>query len=274
MVDTKKPYVLITNDDGISSPGLHALVEALMPLCDLLVVAPKDQQTNMGRGALKGEDVGRIETCNLEVAGKSVRAYAVTGSPAQSVAHGVLELAESMPDYCMSGINYGENLGLAFTCSGTLGAAFEADAFGIPSVAFSRKIALKDQRSSDFSPLDWQTIIEHIRSLAAGIFRRGLPEGSHILNINFPDRVLKNTETRITRQAYMSYGQYVKPLERDFDKGHLLEWTINEGLNEVEKDTDIYALHVDGVISVTPLTSRMSVEVDLLNGLNEDESVW
>ncbi len=89
-----KPYVLVTNDDGISSPGLLALAEAVEPFCDLLIVAPKNQQTNMGRGALSDNMTGIIDKLDLKVNGNTYTSYAVHGSPAQAVAHAYLELSE------------------------------------------------------------------------------------------------------------------------------------------------------------------------------------
>ena len=256
-----KPYVLITNDDGIESPGLHALAETLFPLAELLIVAPESQQTNMGRGALKGPDVGRIRKRILKVHGQELDAYAVNGSPAQSVAHAVLELAEKKPDLCVSGINYGENLGLAFTCSGTLGAAFEADTFGIPSIAFSRTIPLENQRSSSFEALDWEIEKFHARRIIQNVFTNGMPDCIRILNVNFPLGITPDTEVRVTKQAYMSYGSYVKPERESFNEGCFLAWKPNDALNEVDHDTDIYAMHVDQVISITPMSSLMSVDI-------------
>lgn len=257
----RKPFVLITNDDGIDSPGLHALAEAMKPMAELLIVAPEKQQTNMGRGALKGKDIGTIRRLTLNVDGEMIPAYAVNGSPAQTVAHALLEIAERKPDYCVSGINYGENLGLAFTCSGTLGAAFEADSFMIPSIAFSRAIPLKYQRSDKFSELDWDLEKIHVQRIFKNIQHKGMPDNVRIVNVNFPPEITPETEVRVTKQAYMSYGKYVKPLKRNFEEGYCLEWELNEKLQEVPKDTDIYAIYFDKVISVTPMSSLMSVDV-------------
>lgn len=257
----KKPFVLITNDDGIESPGLHELVKALKPLADLLIVAPKNQQTNMGRGALKGKDIGIIRELAMNVDGDMIPAYAVNGSPAQAVAHALLEIAERKPDYCISGINYGENLGLAFTCSGTLGAAFEADSFMIPSIAFSRTIPLNDQRSDEFSEMNWEMEKIHVQRIFKNILSNGMPDHVRILNVNFPSGITLETEVRVTKQAYMSYGKYIKPLKRSFKKGYRLEWQLNDQLCEVPEDTDIYAIHFDKVISITPMSSLMSVDV-------------
>ena len=261
MDDNKKPLVLVTNDDGIDSPGLLALAGAVQPFCDLLIVAPVDQQTNMGRGGLKGIDIGIIEKRILNIGNKKVLGYAVNGSPAQAVAHAVLEIADRKPDFCLSGINYGENLGLAFTCSGTLGAAFEADSLGIPSIAFSRSMPLEVQKSSDFSRIDWTMEQYHVAEILKEVLGRGFADSVRILNVNFPKDMSVSTEVRITRQAYMNYGRYVHPGVRDFNKGQSLNWALNEHLGSAESDTDIYAMHIDCVISVTPMSSMMSLPV-------------
>lgn len=255
-----KPLVLVTNDDGIDSPGLHALIEALMPFCELLIVAPKFQQTGMGRGALSGKDIGSIEKRYLVVNGEEIKAYAVNGSPAQAVAHAILELTLRKPDFCVSGINYGENLGLSFTCSGTLGAAFEADSQGIKSIAFSRAIPLKNQRSDCFSDLNWDMEILHIRKMFLKILKYGMPVNVRILNVNFPTGIDSSTEVRVTKQAYMNYARYIHPGKRDFQSGQILGWSLRDDLHTVDTDTDIYAVHFDKVISVTPMTSLMSVD--------------
>lgn len=256
----KKPYVLITNDDGIRSPGLIALAESIQPYSDILIVAPKMQQTNMGRGSLSDFKTGIIEKEKINVNGQLVDAYAVYGSPAQAVAHAVMELADKAIDFCLSGINYGENLGLAFTCSGTLGACFEADSMNIASIAFSRKISMKKQRSDDFDAIDWEGIKHHIKDIYLNIYNNGFPDGIRILNVNFPENVQVSTEVRVTRQAYMNYGKYIKTKNRDISKAHRMEWTLNDKLNEAPIDSDIHAIHKDKVISVTPLQSIMSVD--------------
>ncbi|TDO84355.1 5'-nucleotidase /3'-nucleotidase /exopolyphosphatase [Halanaerobium saccharolyticum] len=257
-----KPLILITNDDGINSPGLKALAEAINPICNLLIAAPMEQQTGMGRGFLKGDEVGIIEKKNIQLNDQIVEAYAVNSSPAQAVAHAVLELTDKKPDYCISGVNYGENLGLAFTCSGTLGAAFEADSLGIPAVAFSRAFPFNKQKSNNFSSLDWEAEKYHIRNIIKNITANGFPQDVRILNVNFPIDIDQETKVRITRQAYMNYAQYMKPEDRNFSKGHSLKWKLNPEIEKLKKDTDIYAVHFDKIISITPLNSRMSVDTD------------
>ena len=257
-----RPLILITNDDGINSPGLKALAEVALPFADLLIAAPVKQQTGMGRAFLKGKEVGIIESRKLELNGQAVDAYAVKASPAQTVAHAVLELTDQKPDYCLSGVNYGENLGLAYTCSGTMGAAFEADSLGIPAAAFSRAFPFAEQKSSDFSALDWEAEKYHLRNILKNIIEHGFPPGVRILNVNFPVNLEPETEVKITRQAYMNYARYCSPGERNLSSGHSLEWELNPEIEKLKEDTDIYSVHFDRAVSITPLNSRMSVEVD------------
>lgn len=261
MININKPLVLITNDDGIDSPGLLALVEAVEMLAQVVVVAPMEQQTNMGRGSLKGDQIGIIKEVKMNTPGGQVKAYAICGSPSQAVAHGILELCERLPDYCLSGINYGENLGLAFTCSGTLGATFEADSLGVPGIAFSRVIPFHEQRLDAFADLDWTEVKSYCRDIFEEVVIKGMAANTRILNVNFPEVLRPNMELRLTKQAYMNCGSYIHPGARELNKPHSLGWTLNNRLHEAPKDTDIYAVHIDGVISITPLTSIMSVEV-------------
>ena len=126
-----QPLILITNDDGVHSKGLWAAAEALAALGEVLVVAPEEEQSSTGR-SLPRSSLGRIRKVEAEVNGQMVTGYSVHGSPAQTVQHALLELVPRPPDLVVSGINYGENIGTSVTISGTVGAAFEAAAFGIP----------------------------------------------------------------------------------------------------------------------------------------------
>lgn len=258
----KKPLILITNDDGIYSPGLRAVVETVIDLGELLVVAPASQQTSMGRSFPKGIDVGIIEKVRLSVDGTEVIAYAVHGSPAQAVSHGVLELCDRKPDLCISGINYGENLGLSITCSGTLGAAFEADSHGIPSIAISRQVDLSMQHSDNFVELDWAACKHITRHMAKRVLDYGFPEDVSIFNINVPEEAKPNTEVRITKQSRHNYSAFIKPESRDFDKSFKLKSRIDLNIDDIDRSSDIFAIVFDSVISITPLTWNLSVNID------------
>ena len=128
--------ILLTNDDGIRSPGLWTAAGALSQLGFVHVVAPRDQFSGAGRSLPITSD-GLIEERALEVNGKRWTIYSVGGTPAQTVLHAVLEILPDRPDLVVSGINYGENLGTGITVSGTVGAALEAASLGIPALAMS-----------------------------------------------------------------------------------------------------------------------------------------
>jgi len=256
-----RPLILITNDDGIDSPGLWAVVESLIDLGELIVVAPHIQQTGMGRSFPRASDTGIIECYERQVGDLKISAYGVHGSPAQAVAYGVLELSPRKPDLCISGINYGENLGLSLTCSGTLGAAFEADSHDIPSFAFSRQHAIHAQQSDDFEKLDWEAHRYFVRELVTEYLLSGFPEQVRIMNVNFPYDLSKHTKCRITRQSRLNYSSFLKPSFRNFDEPYVLKSEIDLKPNDVERDSDIYAVYYDRMISITPLTWQLSLDV-------------
>lgn len=257
-----RPLILITNDDGIFSPGLLAAAEAVQPLGDILIVAPRYQQTAMARAFPRGEDVGIIEAVNLVVNLEKVTGFGVTGSPAQAVTHAVLELASRRPDLCISGINYGENVGLSLTCSGTLGAAFEANSHGVPSIAVSRQMPLSLQHSKDFPDVSWAVCQKIIRETAEKILKIGLPPEICTININVPETADNTTDLRWTRQSRLNSAVFVKPGSRDLKAGYQLESAVYPDLQSAEKDSDIYAIFFDKVISVTPVTWDLSVRTD------------
>ncbi|HOO58477.1 MAG TPA: 5'/3'-nucleotidase SurE, partial [Anaerolineaceae bacterium] len=149
MKPNNKPQILLTNDDSIDSPGLWAAAEALAPIGFVHVVAPRVQQTSMGR-ALPRESDGHIEPRTMTVRGQEWQVYAVGGSPAQAFLHGYYEVLGFKPDLVVSGINYGENVASGVTISGTVGAALEAATFGIPALAVSLQTPV--QRHLDLSP--------------------------------------------------------------------------------------------------------------------------
>jgi 5'-nucleotidase len=117
-------HILLTNDDGIESPGLWAAANALRPLGTVHVVAPREQHSGAGRSMPVTSD-GIIHERIIHINGYEWKAYAVGGSPAQTVEHAILEILSFKPQVIISGINFGENLGVGITASGTIGAALE-----------------------------------------------------------------------------------------------------------------------------------------------------
>lgn len=257
----KRPLILITNDDGIHSPGLRAAAEAAADMADIVIAAPHTQQTGMGRAFPDTEDMGVIETESMDINGRMVQAYGVHGSPALAAAHGILELAGRRPDLCVSGINYGENMGAVLTCSGTLGAAFEAVSHNVPAIAVSLETDLKIQRSNDFQAADFGPAAEVLRTWTARVLEEGMPENVDILNINVPADPRSPGEYRITTQSRQNYIEFIRPGKRELDRPFSMKSRLYVDEETLERESDIYAVYVDKVASVTPLNIVMSVEM-------------
>lgn len=256
-----KPMILITNDDGILSPGLAAAAEAVADLADVVISAPHTQQTGMGRAFPRTEDTGIIEAVEMSVRGRSMKGYSVHGSPAFAAAHGILELSERKPDLCISGINYGENLGTVLTCSGTFGAALEAVSHKVPAIAVSLEADLQIQRSNEFQDTDWGASMNVLRTWVSRVLQEGMPKDVDILNINVPAKPAKWGEYRITTQSRQNYFQFIKPEKRELGQPFLLKSHLWVDEDTLEKDSDIYAVYVDKIASVTPVNIVMSVEM-------------
>ncbi len=254
-----KPLILITNDDGIYSPGLAASAEALCDIGELLIVAPRHQQTGMGRAFPRTPELGIIEECPLTINGKTVTGYGVQGSPAFTVAHAIMELATRKPDLCVSGINYGENIGTVLTCSGTIGAVLEACSYYIPGIALSLETDLKSQRSEDYIQMDWSYAKEIAKYWVQKFFLEGMPKNAEMLNINIPYGEISPDKFRITRQSRQNYFEFIKPEPRDLSKPISLKSRIFVDETTLEENSDIYAVYKDRITSVTPLNWDMSL---------------
>lgn len=196
-----RPLILITNDDGIYSPGLKAVAEAMLNVGDILIAAPHEQQTSMGRGRPRSEAAGLIRRIALELKGESHPAYAILGSPAQCVGHAIAEilpLVGRTASLCVSGINYGENVGFSLTASGTAGAAYEAAAFGLPALAVSVETSMEMHHGDTYGVLDWVAASHFAELFAAKVLKNGLPEAVAPLNINVPSSADSQTPVRFT----------------------------------------------------------------------------
>lgn len=267
--EKERPLILITNDDGIHSPGLRAAAEAALGLGELVIAAPNHQQTAMGRAFPRTEDLGKIEKVPYEINGVEIPAYSVHGSPAYAVAYGILELADRKPDLCISGINYGENMGMILTCSGTLGAAFEAASQGIMAVAVSAEIDLEQQFKEDFMDYNWEYAKESVRKWAAWALDKKNASEIDVLNINVPMCPRTCGEYRITTQSREKYLEFCCPPKRALDEPYSLKAEKKVDLEKLEKESDIYAVCVDKIVSVTPLTTIMSLDSSCMEHIEE-----
>jgi len=258
---SQPPLILVTNDDGILSPGLRAAAEAVAGLGELLLAAPATQQTSMSRAFSHDAEAGVIERVEMRIGGRAVPAYAVSGSPALTVTHAVLELAERPVGLCVSGVNYGENIGGSIGVSGTVGAALEAANHGIPGIAVSVTVEIGEWRT--FGPVDWTAATHFTRLLATQVLAEGLPDGVSVLNLNVPRSATADTELRKTVQSRQPYYVRRRPSPpRPFDQPYRFPVDKVVDWDTLEPGTDIHAVVRDQVASVTPLTWRMTADTD------------
>ncbi len=262
MENDHKPQILLTNDDGIRSPGLWAAAEALERIGFVTVAAPREQSSGAGRGMPLGSD-GRIRQEQVEVGGKRWTVYAVGGSPAQAVQHGILELMPRKPDLVVSGINYGENLGTGVTISGTVGAALEGAAAGVPALAISVEtdpaLHLTHSPETDFSGAAHFT-----RLFAELLLQLDRPADLDVLKVDVPAEATAETPWRVTRLSRARYFVPVRPVRQRLEDRAGVGYKIDVDDSALEPDSDTYALRVDRVVAVTPLsldlTSRLKLD--------------
>jgi 5'-nucleotidase len=258
---SQRPLILVTNDDGLLSPGLQAAAEAVADLGDLLVVAPAGPQTAMSRAFVGDADAGVVRRVELHVADRTVPGYAVTGSPVMAVTHGVLELADRPVELCISGINYGENVGGAIGVSGTVGAAMEADVYGIPAIAAAITAEVDDWHT--FGTVDWTAAKHFTQQLARQVLDEGMPAGVAVLNLNVPRSATPQTELRKTVQSRQPYYVRSRPAQaRPLDQPYQFPVSVAVDWDRLEPGTDVYAVARDKVVSVTPLTWWMTADTE------------
>ncbi len=255
-MDSGRKQILLTNDDGIESPGLWAAAEALSSLGFVTVAAPRQQFSGAGRSHPIHTD-GVITPRQLQIGRQMWTAYAVGGSPAQSVVYAVLDLLPRKPDLIVSGINYGENVGSSITSSGTVGAALEGAAFGIPALAVSLQIT--DGGYLGYSPdVQFATAGFFARLFAERMMNESLPPDVHVLKIDVPANATPQTPWRAVRQAMQPY--YVPRTIRSgtLDAPGPIGYDIRIDSSNGQKDTDVHALAVEQVVAVTPLSLDMT----------------
>jgi 5'-nucleotidase len=234
--------ILITNDDGIDSPGIYALALELSRVGNVLVVAPDRQQSGVGTSvSFLRENVTVSEVSSFP---PGIRAYSVTGTPSDCVILGLRQLAQGHIDLLFSGINVGPNVGHDIPYSGTVMATLGGYFRKIPSIAVS--LAIKNRMST----MNFYTAAKISASIAEGI-SKGTISTDAILNVNVPDippELIKGIKA--TRTADFGYV-------RIDDVRVLTDTTIvRNNQPSPEDNTDVWALEA-GYISITPL--RMEV---------------
>jgi 5'-nucleotidase len=228
----KRPLFLVTNDDGVSADGIHALAEGISPIGEVVVVAPDRERSAAGHSLTLHHPLRATEL--------SPGRYVVDGTPTDCVNWGANYLLRGRrPDAVLSGINFGLNLGDDVTYSGTVSAAFEGAILGIPAIAFSQEIA------PGFS---FDAAASFARELALAVLETPLAPGT-LLNVNVPAG-----ETRGVRAVKMGrriYGEGV--LEKLDPRGKKYYWIgAAPPAGDPEEGTDLWAI-AQKFIAVTPL---------------------
>lgn len=243
----KKPLILITNDDGISAPGIRALVEAAATIGEVVVVAPDSPQSAQGHAITISMPL-RLK--KVEVF-EGIESWECSGTPVDAVklAKSVV-LKDRTIDLCVSGINHGSNAALNIIYSGTMSAAMEASIEGIPSIGFS----LLDFR--------WEADFTAAKAYAEQIIRKvweqGMPEGCNLLNVNIPDLPLDEIKgIKVCRQAE---ARWVEEFAEAFDPlGRPYYWLTGQFVNDDKReDNDVNALE-NGYVSVVPSGHDLTV---------------
>jgi 5'-nucleotidase len=263
-----RPLILLTNDDGIHSNGLWAAAAALESLGEVLVAAPEEEQSSSGRSMPRNSE-GRIQPVEVKVDGRVWQGYAVRGSPAQAVQHAVLRIAPRQVSLVVSGINYGENIGSGVTISGTVGAALEAAAFGVPGLAVSLETTTEELLSQDPS-VDFSIAAHFTQKFARRLLEVRLPEDVHVLKVEVPRSASLETPWQVARLSRHRYYVPVKPEGVRLEDAIRIGYRVRDG-KELEPGSDARAM-AEGVVAVTPLSLDMTSRVDgetlraLLNG--------
>lgn len=237
-LELKNARILVTNDDGIHAPGLHALERVAKSLADdVWVVAPEAEQSAASHSLTISQP--------LRIRHLSERRYAVDGSPTDCVLLGIEQLLrDHKPDLVLSGVNRGGNTGEDVTYSGTVAGAMEATLLGRRGIALSQEFA-------DGHPVKWATA-EHF---APEVIRRlvSIPWATDtLMNVNFPDMVVESVKgVRAVRQGRRKLGYRLD--ERTDPRGRPYVWIGSSRQNPFfEGDNDIVIVK-DGFVAVTPL---------------------
>ncbi|MHB1356399.1 MAG: 5'/3'-nucleotidase SurE [Anaerolineae bacterium] len=251
-----RPLILLTNDDGIYSPGLAALARSVADLGDILIVAPYKQQSAMGR-SLAG--VGTIEPVTLDLGFTPLGAYSVEGTPALAVRTAIAILAAGRITLAVAGINYGENIGVGITTSGTLGAAIEAASYDIPSLAISLETDVAHHFSHS-DEVDFSVASLFARRAVIRALQFGIPPSVGVVKVDIPCDANASTPwrlTKLTRQRY--YESTLAKTESGDVKFTGYVQAID--LASLEPDSDAHALLVDRVVAVSPLSIDLSARM-------------
>lgn len=252
-----RPLILVTNDDGITAPGIRNLIEVAKELGEVVVVAPDSAQSGMGHAVTLNKPL-RLDEVDFY---PGIRAFQCTGTPVDCVKLAVDVVLDRKPDLLVSGINHGSNSSINVIYSGTMSAAVEGAIEGISSIGFS---LLDYSHKANFAP-----VLPFVRQIAKEVLEKKLPPGT-LLNVNFP----KVTETneikgvKVCRQALAKWKENF--VERIDPSGRQYFWMTGSFVNNDKgEDTDEWAL-ANGFVSVVPVQFDLTDhhQIPFLNSWN------
>lgn len=242
--------ILVTNDDGITSGGIRALIEVAQEFGEVVVVAPDKPQSAMGH-AITIHHPLRLAEVNIFQGVQ--RAFACSGTPVDCVKLAVDKIIGRKPDLCLSGINHGANSSINVIYSGTLSAAMEASLERVPAIGFSLLNYSVDA--------NMEAAKHYARIVIAEMLAKGVPH-YHLLNVNIPDLPLSQIKgIKICRQAK---GNWVEEFSERLDpQGRKYYWLTGEFVsNDPSEDCDIYALD-NGYVSIVPVQHDLTAYDDI-----------
>lgn len=247
-----KPLILVTNDDGISAPGIRALISVMKELGDVVVVAPDSPQSAMGHAITINST---LHLTKISAENSDILEYSCSGTPVDCVKMAVAEIMHKKPDLCVSGINHGSNSSINVIYSGTMSAALEAGIEGIPAIGFS----LLDYNWN----ADFEQAKPFIKKIAAQVLKNGLAEGT-VLNVNLPKLKTEHIKgIKICRQAKAIWEEKFDKRVTPFGKDYY--WLTGKFINlDKGEDTDEWALAND-YISIVPVQFDLTAHHTIAN---------
>lgn len=237
-----RPYILVTNDDGIHAKGLHELIEVMRLFGDLAVIAPEVAMSGMSNAITADRPLRAVKLS--EEPGMTV--FKCNGTPVDCVKLGFNHLLDRTPDYVVSGINHGANSSISVIYSGTMGAAIEGCLHGVPSVGFSLL---------DFNPdADFGKAKIYTARIFQTLLDNELPRFT-CLNVNIPVGVPKGIQ--FCRQARVKWIEEFEKRTDPHNRNYF--WLTGSFMNfeEDAKDTDLYALNKN-YVSIVPVKVDMT----------------
>ena len=251
--------LLITNDDGIDAIGLRELVNSLIPLGEIVVVAPSTQKSGQGKSVTYTHPV-RLHKEEKFTKHNNVRAYSVDGTPADCVIvgrHLCKENFKQEPDLVIAGINSGDNTSIhAIFTSGTCAAAIEGGILGITSIAFSLELPDNELFDKSLNSISrFQSAANRAKEIVVQVLNNPLPYKIKVLNVNFPNSVNSDTESRIVGLCQVKYVD--EAIEALDPRGVPVFWLWGKTKTDLPHDTDSFVLINEKKITITPISLNL-----------------